>query len=139
MSFIGNSRKGLVAIGALGLIQSAFRFLLLGVVLTSGWVGLEHYVSPEAGAIMDAIFLFLGVGGVVLIYGLLTGKKWGYTGTLGISMFTIVFDVWAIFAIQPTALLGIILPVVFIVYLFMRRNEFCFGVKANECVSGVRN
>ena len=139
MSFIGNSRKGLVAVGVLGLIQSAMRFGILGVVLQNGWPATDHAVSSEMALFIDAMFLFLGIAGVVLTYGLLAGKKWGYNGTLGISAFTIVFDVWAIIAIQPTALLGIVLPVVFIVYLVMRRNEFSFGVNVNESVSGVRN
>jgi len=88
---------------------------------------------------IDVMFLFLGLSGVVLTYGLLIGKRWGYAGTIGISAFTIVFDVWAMIAVQPTALLGLVLPAVFIVYLVMRRNEFCFGVRSNECVGGVRN
>jgi putative exporter of polyketide antibiotics len=88
---------------------------------------------------IDVMFLFLGLSGIVLTYGLMTGKKWGYTGTIGISALTIVFDVWAIIAVQPTALLGLILPTVFIVYLVMRRNEFCFGLRSNERVGGVRN
>ncbi len=139
MSFIGNSRKGLVAVGVLGLVQSAMRFGILGVVLQNGWPATDHAVSPEMALFIDALFLFLGSSGVVLTYGLLTGKRWGYTGTIGISAFTIVFDAWAIIAVQPTAMLGLILPAVFIVYLVMRRNEFCFGVRSNECVGGVRN
>lgn len=139
MSFIGNSRKGLVAVGVLGLIQSAMRFGILGVVLQNGWPATDQAVSSEAALFIDVMFLFLGLCGVVLTYGLLTGKRWGYTGTIGISAFTIVFDVWAIIAVQPTALMGLVLPVVFIVYLVLRRNEFCFGVRSNECVGGVRN
>jgi hypothetical protein len=139
MSFIGNRRKGLVAVCMLGILQSVLRFGILGVVLQNGWPGTEHAVSSEAAGFIDAMFLLLGIGGIVLTYGLFEGKKWGYTGTIGISAITIVFDVWAIFAVQPSALLGIILPVVFIVYLVLIRNEFCSGVKANECIGGVRN
>jgi hypothetical protein len=139
MSFIGNRRKGLVAVGVLGLIQSAMRFGILGVVLQNGWPATDHAVSPEMALFIDVMFLFLGLSGIVLTYGLMTGKKWGYTGTIGISVLTIVFDVWAIIAVQPTALLGLILPTVFIVYLVMRRNEFCFGLRSNERVGGVRN
>jgi len=139
MSFIGNRRKGLVAVGVLGLIQSAMRFGILGVVLQNGWPATDHTVSPEVAMFIDVMFLFLGLSGVVLTYGLLTGKRWGYTGTIGISAFTIVFDVWAMIVVQPTAMLGLVLPVLFIVYLVVRRNEFCFGVRSNECAGGVRN
>jgi hypothetical protein len=139
MSFIGNRRKGLVAVGVLGLIQSAMRFGILGVVLQNGWPATDHSVSSEMALFIDVMFLFLGIAGVVLTYGLLTGKRWGYNGTIGISAFTIVFDVWAIIAVQPTALLGLVLPAVFIVYLVVKKNEFCFGVRSNECVGGVRN
>jgi len=139
MSSIGSRRKGLVTIGVLGLIQSAMRFGILGVVLQNVWPATDHPVSPEMALFIDVMFLFLGLSGIVLTYGLMTGKKWGYTGTIGISALTIVFDVWAIIAVQPTALLGLILPTVFIVYLVMRRNEFCFGLRSNERVGGVRN
>jgi hypothetical protein len=139
MSFIGNRRKGLVAVGVLGLIQSAMRFGILGVVLQNGWPATDHSVSSETALFIDAMFLFLGLGGAVLTYGLMTGKRWGYTGTIGISAITIVFDVWAIVAVQPSALLGLVLPIAFILYLVVRRNEFCFGVRSNECAGGVRN
>ena len=139
MSFIGNRRKGLMAVIVLALIQSAMRFGILGAVLANGWPGTEHAVSTEAAVFIDAMFLLLGVGGVVLTYGLLTGKRWGYTGTIGISAVTIAFDLWAIFAVQPTALLGLVLPAVFIVYLVLVRADHAEEVRSNECVSGVRN
>jgi uncharacterized membrane protein (DUF2068 family) len=139
MSLFGNKRNGLVAVVMLSLIQSLLRFVVFAVALNGEWTNMEHFVSPEEGAIMDAIFLFLGVGGIVLSYGLFTGKKWGYTGTIGISAFTIVFDVWAIFAVQPSALLGIVLPVVFIVYLVLIRNDFRTEVRSNGCIGGLRN
>jgi hypothetical protein len=139
MPFIGNRRKGLVAVCVLALIQSALRFGILGVVIQNGWPATEHAVAPEVEAFINAMFLLLGIGGVLLTYGLFEGRRWGYTGTLGISAVTIVFDIWAVFAVQPTALMGLILPTVFIAYLVLRRNEFCFGVRSNECVSGVRN
>ncbi|HEY3420140.1 MAG TPA: hypothetical protein VGK23_06265 [Methanomassiliicoccales archaeon] len=139
MTITENRKKGLLAVCVLALVQSALRFGILGVVLQNGWPATEHAVSSDVELFINVMFLLLGIGGIVLTYGLFEGRRWGYIGTIGISAITIVFDVWAIFAVQPTALLGIILPVVFIGYLFLVRNDFVAGVRVDERVGGVRN
>lgn len=63
----------------------------------------------------------------------------GITGTIVLSVATILFDVWGIVAVQPTALMGMVLPVVFIAYLLWNRAALGAGVRSIESAGGVRH
>jgi len=124
MKFLDNKNRTLTIICLLAALQSALRLLLVGVIINGGFPTTEKYVTPDVQAYILVMFAALGVLGFVLTYALFKRMAVGYYGTIALSAVTIVFDVWAIYAIQPTPVLGIILPVVFIVYLVLRRKDF---------------
>jgi len=69
---------------------------------------LDVEMAQSTKQIILMIFLIIGVGGFVTALGLWWLKRWGYWGTLLLSVATIIFDVWG-FTIQFTAAIGIIL------------------------------
>jgi uncharacterized membrane protein (DUF2068 family) len=73
--------------------------------------------------LMAVMFGLIGLVGLISALGLLLTTKWGFYGTVAISAVTIVYDVWAMAAIQSTAALGLVLPIAFIVYLTMKRGR----------------
>ena len=86
--------------------------------------GFEVEVSGLERAVVEFSFLLIGVVGLALLPGLYLKKTWGFWGTIALSIYTIVFDVWAWIAIQPSAAAGIIPAVILIGYLLLVRNEF---------------
>lgn len=50
-------------------------------------------------------------------------KNWGFWGTILLSVVTFIFDAWGM-TIQITAAMGLILPVLFVVYLYAKRKLF---------------
>lgn len=136
---LGKKNNGPMIISGLAILQSVLRFAILGAIIENGWPDLEHAVSTDVQAFILGMFLLLGIGGILFTVGLMMKKEWGMRGTIGLSAVTIVFDVWAIFAVQPTALLGLMLPIVFIPYLYMSRADYTTGVRTNESIGGVRN
>ena len=124
MRSLDKKNRTLTIICLLAAIQSALRMGLVGLIMNSGFPATEKYVTPDVQAYITVMFAALGVLGFVLTYALYRRTAVGYYGTIALSAVTIAFDIWAIMAIQPTPVLGIILPVVFIVYLVLRRKDF---------------
>jgi hypothetical protein len=124
MKFIERKNLGLEMICALALVQSALRLLLVAVILNGGFPETEMAVTLDGQAYIVLAFLALGLLGFVCTFALYRRSAVGYYGTMALSVVTIAFDAWAIYAVQITALLGIILPAVFIIYLLVRRKEF---------------
>ena len=79
-------------------------------------------VSPAVFHFLNVMFLALGVAGVVTAIGLWMVKKWGYWGTILVSLVTVVFDIWGM-TIQFTAALGLIIPGIAIFYLYTRKSQ----------------
>jgi hypothetical protein len=139
LTFTDKRKLGLTAVIVLGLIQSVLRFAITGLILQTGFPATEKYVSPDVQAFIIWAFVLIGIAGVITSYGLLTGARWGFFGTFALSLATIAFDQWAIEEVQVTAMLGIVLPVLFIVYLFAYRSDFIGKVRNHESPGGVRN
>jgi hypothetical protein len=125
-----NRTKGTVAIAMLAIVQSALRFYFaLG---TTGALGsdieaqlttlLENPVTQPM-LLLTVPFLLLGAFGMITAAGLLEGRPWGAYGTIALSVVTIIYDAWAIVAIQSTAILGMVLPALFIGYLLLVRRD----------------
>jgi uncharacterized membrane protein (DUF2068 family) len=134
-----NRRKGLVAICVLAILQSAMRFIF-PIAIVSGIMDQTQNATLESLlAYILVAFIALGIAGIITTYGLWMGKRWGFTGTIYLSAATIVFDIWGVVFVQGTAALGLILPVVFIVYLIMIRNDFAAEGKRHEGARGIRN
>jgi hypothetical protein len=84
---------------------------------------IETPVSNEM-LIIAAPFLLLGVFGLAATAGLMMRRPWGIYGTVIVSVATIVYDMWAAVAIQSSAVFGLVVPVICIVYLVARKDAF---------------
>lgn len=119
---------------ALALFQSLMRFAIAGSILLGNidaWDEvLESPISNEMMLALNLTFILLGMFGVITAFGLWTNRAWGLTGTIALSVITILFDVWAMFEFQMSAAMGLILPVVFIVYLYLIKDDYLRGVEA---------
>ncbi len=139
---------GLIAVVALSLIQASLR-IVLGLMMT-GTLGegaqntmngaIDGQVDDWVVGFNTVMFLTLGVLGAIFAAGLLGHASWAWYGTLTVCSVTIIYDIWAIIAIQPTAILGLVLPLVFIVYLLWKRTDFeIAGVSCGASTGSVRN
>lgn len=117
-------RKGLIIVCVLAIVLSIARFAIPLSMSTIEGPVLENPVSDELMMFINGMFYLLGAFGFVTTFGLWTGKRWGYLGTLVLSASTIVFDVWAMVTVQFSAAMGIVLPALFIAYLLMVRRDF---------------
>ena len=139
MTVTQKMKRGLMMVCVLALIQSVLRFAFPASILQTGFPDTERIVSPDIQAMILATFVIIGIAGVITTYGLWIGARWGYTGTIALSMVTIAFDVWAVAAVQATALVGLVLPALFIVYLIANRSDFPGRVRTHERAGGIRN
>ncbi len=124
---------------AFALIQCVLRFAIAGVLMTGGMADTGTVMSGEVEAFIIGMFVAIGAAGVLTTYGLWYGARWGFMGTIGLSVATILFDVWGIVAVQPTALMGMVLPALFIAYLVWNRASWGTGVRSRESAGGVRH
>lgn len=112
----------------LAVLQSLMRFAIAGSILMGNidaWdEALQTPISAEMMLALNIIFLLLGAFGIIFAAGLWTKKRWGLSGTIALSIATIIFDVWAILEFQPTAVMGLFLPVIFIAYLLWTKEEY---------------
>ena len=139
MKFTTNRKKGLLLVCTLALLQSVLRFAFPAVIVQSGFAKTEKVISGDVQAFILVAFVLIGIAGMIATYGLLMGARWGYTGTIALSLATIVFDIWGIAAVQVTAAMGLVLPIVFIVYLVANRTDFPAEVRKHESAGGIRN
>jgi len=84
---------------------------------------LEIEITRSVMQLINMMFLLIGVAGLITAFGLYRMKRWGYWGTVLLSVVTIVFDIWG-FTIQFMAAMGIVLPLTFIAYLYFKRELF---------------
>ena len=114
--------KGITIICVFAVLQSVLRFFFMGLALTGAEL-LEVEISSGLQLFINVMFFVIGIGGLLTVVGLWQMQPWGFGGTIIISVITIVFDIWAL-TIQATAAMGLILPVIFIVYLFWVRELY---------------
>ncbi len=129
----------MIILCALAVFQGILRIVIPMTIIAGTVPEFENPVSNGTLAAINGIFLLIGVGGIMTAVGLWTGRKWGYTGTMWLSLLTIVFDVWAILVVQPSAILGIVLPVIFMTYLWSIRDAYSCEVTLHESAGGIRN
>ena len=115
---------GMTVVALLAMAQSALRFYFgLGTIGVLG-SDLEAQLTtllenPVADPLLSLTipFFLLGAFGIVTAVGLLAERSWGINGTIALSVVTIIYDAWAMAAIQCTAVMGMVLPAIFIGYL----------------------
>lgn len=122
---------GMKLVVLLSLIQGALRTYfgiagagVLGTTAKDQVMSLiETPVSNEM-LMIAAPFLLLGVFGLAATAGLVMRKPIGIYSTVIVSVATILYDVYAVLAIQPSAVIGLVVPVICIVYLAVRKDAF---------------
>lgn len=126
-------RVGILAVCLLALLQSLMRFAIAGSILlgnVDAWdEALDGPISNEMMLALNLTFILLAAFGILTAYGLWANRVWGFTGTIALSVVTILFDVWAMFEYQMSAVMGLLLPVLFIIYLLLIKDEYMQGVE----------
>jgi hypothetical protein len=115
--------KGTVFVGFLWIIQSFGRlsFAVLGTP-TGMRQFLDVPISDITSLVLFIMFLLLGALGFIAAFGLLVRRKWGFWGTIFVSAATIIFDIWGL-TIQFTAAIGLIVPLISILYLYPKKSQ----------------
>ena len=117
---------GMTVVALLAMAQSVLRFYFgLGTIGVLGsdleaqlTTLLENPVTDPLLSLTIPFFL-LGAFGIVTAIGLLADRPWSINGTIALSVVTIIYDAWAMAAIQCTAVMGMVLPMIFIGYLMI--------------------
>lgn len=94
---------------------------------TTGSMEFEEEQSELVEAVVAYSFLAIGVVGLVLLPGVYLLRPWGFWGTVAVSAYTILFDVWALVAVQSSAGAGILPAAVIMGYLLLTRREYLGG------------
>ncbi len=84
---------------------------------------LDVELTGSTMQLLNVMFLLIGVAGLITAFGIYRMKRWGYWGTILVSVVTIIFDIWGL-TIQFTAAMGLVIPVAFIAYLYFNRGLF---------------
>jgi len=90
----------------------------------SGTNSFENEVSELAEVIVFGSFLAIGVLGLVLLPGVALHRLWGFWGTMALSAYTAVWDIWAAIWVQSSAAIGVVPAAVIIVFLLFYRRDF---------------
>ena len=93
--------RGIVLVTALSGLQSILRLVFFYLAMTGAEL-LEVEIASSAQQMINIMFLFIGVIGLITAFGLYQMKRWGYWGTILLSVLTIAFDIWGL-TIQSTA------------------------------------
>ena len=113
--------RGVVFVTLLWALQSALR-LIFGYINVAEGSLLDVEVSHTVFQTLVVLFFVLGISGFIATFGLWQMKKWGFWGIILVSGATIIFDVWGV-TIQFTAAMGFFVPVISILYLFVRKSH----------------
>lgn len=116
--------RGIMIVAFLWLFQSIGR-LYFAVSGTPAGMGqfLNQPVTYTTSSTLFVMFLSLGIGGLVASFGLWRKEKWGFWGITLTSVTTIAFDVWG-YTLESTAVLGFIVPIISLLYLYSERLQF---------------
>ena len=74
-------------------------------------------VSPTTMTIINALFLLLGVGGLIASIGMILKTSWSIKAIVILSLANIIFDVWG-YTIQYTAVLGVVVPIITLLVIY---------------------
>ena len=117
---------GMTVVALLAMAQSALRLYFgLGTIGVLGSDMEAQLTTLLENPVTDPLlplaipFFLLGAFGIVTAIGLLAGRSWGVYGTIALSAVTIIYDAWAMAAVQCTAVMGMVLPAIFIIYLMI--------------------
>ncbi|MEM2093288.1 MAG: hypothetical protein QXE16_03280 [Candidatus Bathyarchaeia archaeon] len=113
----------------LWIVQSVGRlcFAALGTPEGMGQF-LDVPITYATSVILFAMFLFLGVLGLIAAFGLLAGRRWGFWTVILASFATIAFDLWGL-TIQFTAAIGLVVPALSIIILLHQKSQLLTAMK----------
>lgn len=127
----GSTKRGKAVffVGFLWIVQSVGRLCFAAVGTPEGMGQfLDTPISPATSLVLFVMFLLLGILGLVAAFGLLAGRKWGFLGIMLASVATIAFDIWGL-TIQFTAAIGLIVPTISIIILYMKKAQILTTMK----------
>ena len=113
----------LKAAAGLNLIQAAMRLMFFYIMITGGIDQfLEVAINEGTLQAISIVFLVLGASGLVAVYGLIKGTRWGVKAILAVNVLTIVFDIWG-YLVQSSAFLGFLVPGLTFIILAKERKH----------------
>lgn len=123
----GRTRRWPYALFLLFLVGYNLFRIGLFVMAQNGTIQPEHALSPLVNAVLVYSEFAIGAVGLLAIPGLLGPRRWGATVTVGVSLYAIAFDAWAAFAVQMSAVGGVIPPAAILLLLLIYRRSFFPG------------
>lgn len=93
----------------------------------SGEMEFEEEQSALVEGVVIYSFLAIGVLGLSFLVGVCLRRSWGLWGTLAVSAYTIVFDIWAFLLVQSSAVAGIVPAAIIAGYLLFARRDYSVG------------
>jgi hypothetical protein len=118
----------ILAIGILGLLEALLRLFFYYEAVIAGVALLQPTPPASTMNLVNSINLALGLAGLLVIAGLLLLNNWGYWGTIGVSILTIAFDGVSAATVSATAMVGLVLPIIFLIILIPRRAAYLVRV-----------
>lgn len=109
------------------LLFSALYYVVRIAIFYAGLSGSMEFEEPQTEMVEGMVlfsFLAIGVVGLAMLPGLYLGKHWAFWGTVAVSAYTVVFDLWAFLMVQSSAGAGIIPAGVILGYLVYTRKEY---------------
>jgi len=111
-------------------VFAAIYYLARIAIFSLGLSG-EMDFEAEQSALVEAVviysFLAIGILGLVFLPGVYMHRPWGLWGTLAISAYTVVFDLWAFALVQSSAIAGIVPAAAIAGYVLLTRKEYTAG------------
>ena len=105
-------------VGAVLTIISGIEMLFaLGTTFSGETGGISDNVSGVTGSIIGIVALLISIVSFYAFYGLWNIKKWAWTLTVILEIINIIFDLISLN-------LAIIIPVIVVIYLWMKRGIF---------------
>ena len=120
---MGKRTRLILAVGVLAIAEALLRLLFYYEAVFAGVSLLQPMPPASTMNIVNTINLMLGLAGLVVTPGLLLMTRWGYWGTVAVSVLTVAFDGISALAVSLTAFAGLVLPVVFLIVLLPRRRQ----------------
>lgn len=109
------------------LLFAAVYYAARVAIFYAGVSGDMSFEEEQSALVEDFVlysFLAIGVLGLLLLPGLYLQRAWGLWGTLAVSAYTVVFDLWAYIEVQASAGAGVIPAAVIAGYLVLTRRDY---------------
>uniref|UniRef100_A0A7C4BAG2 DUF7144 domain-containing protein n=1 Tax=Thermofilum pendens TaxID=2269 RepID=A0A7C4BAG2_THEPE len=102
-------------------------FLALGPVIAAG---LPSFLSVLVGA-LGGVFIVMGLIGVVLGWGLWTGKGWAWWITVILQALSLLTGLAGVAMGDPASFIGLLIAALILWYMFKPHVKDFFGVKVS--------